>query len=54
MKYILTILLFTVSACASDPNVERNPKDIPVDTGAKPQSNVIISAPPGTMGHGRF
>lgn len=51
LAFIASLSLAT--ACSSDPS-QNNPKDIPVDTGAQPQSNVIVSAPPGTMGHGRF
>jgi len=50
--YMVATALF-LSACASDEN-NKNPKDIPVDTGAQPQSDIIVSAPPGTLGHGRF
>jgi len=54
MKQVISLaFLLLITACATEGG-ERNPKDIPVDMGAQPQSNIIVSAPPGTMGHGRF
>lgn len=52
-KLVTLSLLALTTACATA-GEEHNPKDIPIDTGAQPQSNVIVSAPPGTMGHGKF
>ena len=51
-KIAATAVTLLLVACAVDE--AHNPKDILVDTGANPQPNVIISAPPGIMGHGRF
>ncbi len=51
-KICVIAVSILLAACAV--GEVHNPKDIPVDTGARPQSNVTISAPPGTMGHGRF
>ena len=55
-KLIFLGLCIFIAACSTTtaPGEERNPKDIPVTTGPSPQRGVIVSAPAGTLGHGRF
>jgi hypothetical protein len=53
MKFAIVLSLAAfLAACAMDE--EHNQKDIPVTTGPSPQRGIIVSAPAGTLGHGRF